>query len=222
MKHYRDRGRFIGRRVLKGQKTAAQDPDVVSQSVVLTRTMDYWRRTGGVSIVLPYVYLKSSSGFERVGEREGHAPHYVAKFKQECLQSQLPNCNRHRPGEACHRLSFLGGYTQGSELPVHEATWCPTTVSNWSHTISRTATYSSTSDRATEDSRFPCAIWLRRLTTALTVSAPCLPPSFWATTGQHSLTPIEVINQSISPLPGLAKPLMWRSGSIIRVPGKHG
>ena len=36
--------------------------NVVSQSLVLTRTMDYWGRTGGISIVLPYLYVESSSG----------------------------------------------------------------------------------------------------------------------------------------------------------------
>ena len=39
--------------------------NVVSQSLVLTRTMDYWGRTGGVSIVLPYLYVESSSGSDR-------------------------------------------------------------------------------------------------------------------------------------------------------------
>lgn len=42
--------------------TAGIRTNVVSQSVVLTRTMDYWGRTGGLSIVLPYLYVESSSG----------------------------------------------------------------------------------------------------------------------------------------------------------------
>jgi hypothetical protein len=36
--------------------------NVASQSVVLTRTMDYWGRTGGVSIVLPYLFVESTAG----------------------------------------------------------------------------------------------------------------------------------------------------------------
>jgi hypothetical protein len=36
--------------------------NVVPQSLVLTRTMDFWGRTGGLSIVLPYLYVESSSG----------------------------------------------------------------------------------------------------------------------------------------------------------------
>ena len=43
--------------------------NVASQSLVLTRTMDYWGRTGGVSIVLPYLYVKSSSGSNRTAVR---------------------------------------------------------------------------------------------------------------------------------------------------------
>jgi hypothetical protein len=39
--------------------TARTRTNVVLQSVVLTRTMDYWGRTGGVSIVLPYLDLES-------------------------------------------------------------------------------------------------------------------------------------------------------------------
>lgn len=39
--------------------------NVVSQSVVLTRTMNYWGRTGGLSIVLPYLYVESSSASNR-------------------------------------------------------------------------------------------------------------------------------------------------------------
>jgi len=35
---------------------------VVSQSLVLTRTMDFWGRTGGLSIVLPYLHVRSDSG----------------------------------------------------------------------------------------------------------------------------------------------------------------
>jgi len=36
--------------------------NVFAQSLVLTRIMDYWGRTGGVSIVLPYTFLDTSSG----------------------------------------------------------------------------------------------------------------------------------------------------------------
>jgi Putative MetA-pathway of phenol degradation len=36
--------------------------NVFAQSLVLTRIMDYWGRTGGVSIVLPYAFLDTSSG----------------------------------------------------------------------------------------------------------------------------------------------------------------
>jgi hypothetical protein len=39
--------------------------NVVSQSLVLTRTMDYWGRTGGISIVLPYLNVESSSDANR-------------------------------------------------------------------------------------------------------------------------------------------------------------
>jgi hypothetical protein len=35
--------------------------NVVSQSVVVTRTMDYWGRTGGITVVLPYRSLTASS-----------------------------------------------------------------------------------------------------------------------------------------------------------------
>ena len=42
--------------------TARVRTNVVSQSLVLTRTMDYWGHTGGLSIVLPYLYVESSSG----------------------------------------------------------------------------------------------------------------------------------------------------------------
>ncbi|MBV9107755.1 MAG: transporter [Verrucomicrobia bacterium] len=35
--------------------------NVLSQSVVVTRAMDYWGRTGGISLVLPYIYLEASS-----------------------------------------------------------------------------------------------------------------------------------------------------------------
>jgi hypothetical protein len=45
--------------------TARIRTNVISQSVVLTRTMDYWGRTGGVSIVLPYLALESSAGSDR-------------------------------------------------------------------------------------------------------------------------------------------------------------
>lgn len=35
--------------------------NVVSQSVVITRTLDYWGRTGGFSLVLPHHYLNASA-----------------------------------------------------------------------------------------------------------------------------------------------------------------
>ena len=45
--------------------TAPIRTNVVSQSLVLTRTLDFWGRTGGVSIVLPYLFVESSSGSNR-------------------------------------------------------------------------------------------------------------------------------------------------------------
>jgi hypothetical protein len=36
--------------------------NVLSQSIVVTRTMDYGGRTAGISVILPYRYLNSSSG----------------------------------------------------------------------------------------------------------------------------------------------------------------
>jgi hypothetical protein len=41
--------------------TSSIRANVLSQSVVVTRTMDYWGRTGGISLVLPYTYLEASS-----------------------------------------------------------------------------------------------------------------------------------------------------------------
>jgi hypothetical protein len=41
--------------------TSSIRSNVLSQSVVVTRTMDYWGRTGGISVILPYRYLNSSS-----------------------------------------------------------------------------------------------------------------------------------------------------------------
>jgi Putative MetA-pathway of phenol degradation len=42
--------------------TAPVRTNVFAQSLVLTRVMDFWGRTGGLSAVLPYVRLASSSG----------------------------------------------------------------------------------------------------------------------------------------------------------------
>ena len=36
--------------------------NVLAQSVVLTRVMDYWGRTGGFSLVLPYALIDTSAG----------------------------------------------------------------------------------------------------------------------------------------------------------------
>ena len=36
--------------------------NVLAQSVVLTRIMDYWGRTGGFSLVLPYALIDTSAG----------------------------------------------------------------------------------------------------------------------------------------------------------------
>lgn len=41
--------------------TSSIRSNVLSQSIVITRTMDYWGRTGGLSVILPYRYLNSSS-----------------------------------------------------------------------------------------------------------------------------------------------------------------
>lgn len=35
---------------------------VLTQSLVITRIMDYWGRTGGLSLVLPYAYIGTSAG----------------------------------------------------------------------------------------------------------------------------------------------------------------
>jgi hypothetical protein len=39
--------------------------NVLSQSVSLTRTMDYFGHTGGLTVILPYTYVESSSGGDR-------------------------------------------------------------------------------------------------------------------------------------------------------------
>jgi hypothetical protein len=49
--------------------TAPIRTNVVSQSLVLTRTMNYWGRTGGVSIVVPYLNVESSSDSNRTAVR---------------------------------------------------------------------------------------------------------------------------------------------------------
>ena len=41
--------------------TSAVRSDVLSRSVVVTRTMDYGGRTGGISVIFPYRSLNSSS-----------------------------------------------------------------------------------------------------------------------------------------------------------------
>lgn len=40
--------------------TESVTSNVLSQSIV-TQTMDYWGRTGGISVILPYRYLNASS-----------------------------------------------------------------------------------------------------------------------------------------------------------------
>ncbi len=43
--------------------------NVFAQSIVLTRVMDYWGRTGGLSLVLPYAFVDTSAGpFQRQHE----------------------------------------------------------------------------------------------------------------------------------------------------------
>jgi hypothetical protein len=49
--------------------TSSIRSNVLSQSVVVTRTMDYWGRTGGFSVILPYRYLTSSSDAFRASNR---------------------------------------------------------------------------------------------------------------------------------------------------------
>jgi hypothetical protein len=41
--------------------TSSIRANVLSQSLVVTRTMDYWGRTGGISLILPYRFLEASS-----------------------------------------------------------------------------------------------------------------------------------------------------------------
>jgi hypothetical protein len=50
--------------------TSAIRSNVLSQSVVVTRTMDYWGRTGGISVVFPYRYLNANSDALR-GSNQG-------------------------------------------------------------------------------------------------------------------------------------------------------
>jgi len=41
--------------------TSSVTSNVLSQSIVVTRTMDFWGRTGGLSVILPYRYLNANS-----------------------------------------------------------------------------------------------------------------------------------------------------------------
>jgi len=49
--------------------TSSVRTNVLSQSVVVTRTMDYWGRTGGLSLILPYVYLDANSNAFRASNQ---------------------------------------------------------------------------------------------------------------------------------------------------------
>jgi len=49
--------------------TSSVTSNVVSQSIVVTRTMDYWGRTGGISVIFPYRYLNASSDAFRASNR---------------------------------------------------------------------------------------------------------------------------------------------------------
>ena len=42
--------------------TSSTRSNVLVQSVVITRTLDYWGRTAGLSIVLPYAFVETTSG----------------------------------------------------------------------------------------------------------------------------------------------------------------
>src|SRR4029077_15095622 len=41
--------------------TSSVTSNILSQSIVITRTMDYWGRTAGLSVIVPYRHLNASS-----------------------------------------------------------------------------------------------------------------------------------------------------------------
>jgi Putative MetA-pathway of phenol degradation len=49
--------------------TSSIRSNVLSQSVVVTRTMDYWGRTGGISLILPYRHMEASSDVVRASNQ---------------------------------------------------------------------------------------------------------------------------------------------------------
>ncbi|TKI04229.1 transporter [Martelella alba] len=49
--------------------TSSVRANVLTQSVMVTRTMDYWGRTGGLSVVLPHRYLEATSDDFRASGR---------------------------------------------------------------------------------------------------------------------------------------------------------
>jgi hypothetical protein len=60
--------------------TSSIRSNVLSQSVVITRTMDYWGRTGGISVILPYRNMEASSDAFRASNQGPSEKAWLAKL----------------------------------------------------------------------------------------------------------------------------------------------
>jgi hypothetical protein len=113
--------------------------NVFAQSLVLTRIMDSWGRTGGVSIVLPYAFLDTSAGPFRASANGASDIGFLWQMNifggpaltREQFQSFIP-----QTFSSFHLLvtTPLGTYNPTSPINPSANRWMVSPTVNFSHT----------------------------------------------------------------------------------------
>ena len=114
--------------------------NVFAQSLVLTRIMDYWGRTGGLSIVLPYAFIDTSAGpFRASHERRFRCrlPLADEHFRRPSADPRrIPDRSFRRRSRAFHLLvtTPLGTYNPASPINPSANRWMVSPTVNFSYT----------------------------------------------------------------------------------------
>jgi len=123
--------------------------NVFAQSLVLTRVMDYWGRTGGLSIVLPYAFIDTTAGPFRASTNGASDVGFLWQMNifggpaltREQFQSFIP-----QTFSSFHLLvtTPLGTYNPSSPINPSANRWMVSPTINFSYTPDQGWTWAET------------------------------------------------------------------------------
>lgn len=113
--------------------------DVVSQSVIISRIIDVWGRTGGLSLIVPHAAIESSGGSFRAADSAVGDLAFAAEVNLFGAPALSKDAFREWTPETFSSIHFVlsaptGSYDPSSPVSVGSNRWSLTSTINYSYT----------------------------------------------------------------------------------------